>query len=263
MIILSIVEGLTEYLPISSTGHMIVVSSLMGISENQFTKDFTVIVQFGAILAVLVLYWKRFLTSWSFYQKLFVAVLPAGVIGIILKDKIDLLLGDVRIVAWAFIIGGVVLLFIDRVFAKQEAALELNSDGKIEQLTYLQSLLIGLAQCAAFIPGVSRSAASIIGGLGVKMTRKAAAEFSFFMAVPTLGGATLLKVLKIYKNIQPDQISLLLIGNVIAFIVGGLTIKTFITYLTKRGFFFFGVYRILVGAFILIMLAAGHQFELI
>lgn len=268
-ILLAIVEGLTEYLPVSSTGHMIITSSLMGIAEDPFTKDFTVIVQFGAILSVLVLYWRRFLSTWAFYQKLFVAFLPAAVIGLLVKNKIDALLGDVTVVAVALIVGGFILIFVDRWFDRQEKRLASHRaddgtlEGSIDQLTHPQAAAIGLAQCMAFVPGISRSAASIIGGLSVKLTRKAAAEFSFFLAVPTLSAATALKLLKVYKTIEPGQITILLVGNLVAFIVGVITIKAFIGFLTRRGFFFFGVYRIIVGALILVLLATGHSLSVL
>ncbi|RYZ75542.1 MAG: undecaprenyl-diphosphate phosphatase [Proteobacteria bacterium] len=262
-VILAIVEGLTEYLPISSTGHLIITSWIMGINENPFVKDFTVIVQFGAILSVLVLYWKRFLTGIPFYIKLFIAFLPAAGLGFLLKDKIDLLLGDIRVVALALIVGGIALIGIDRVFAKQEKWLKETDAGHIESLTYVQAALIGAIQCLAFIPGVSRSASTIIGGLSVKLTRKAAAEFSFFLAVPTLTAATGYKLLKILPTVTADQIPMLLIGNVIAFIVGCLSIKAFVGFLTRRGFFVFGVYRIIVGALILLALAFGSEMRML
>ena len=257
-IILSIIEGLTEFLPVSSTGHMIIVSWFLGINEVQFVKDFTVIVQFGAILSVLVLYWRRFLVGPAFYIKLFVAFLPAAIIGLLVKKKIDVLLGDVRVVGWALVIGGVVLLFIDRIFAAQEKRLENAGEGHIATLTYVQAGVIGFAQCLAFIPGMSRSASSIIGGLGVKLTRKAAAEFSFFLAVPTLTAATAYKCLKIAPTLTANEIPVLLVGNLIAFIVGCLAIRSFVNFLTKHGFFVFGIYRIVVGATILILIAMGH-----
>jgi undecaprenyl-diphosphatase len=260
-IILSIVEGLTEYLPISSTGHMIITSSFMGIASDEFTKNFTIIVQFGAILSVLAIYWRRFFTSKKIYLNLLVAFLPAAVIGLAVKKKIDLLLDNATVVASTLIIGGFVLIFIDRFFAEQESILSENKQGKLNDLDFRRAGLIGFAQCLAFIPGTSRSAASIIGGLGAKLTREAAAEFSFLLAVPTLTAATAYKVLHIYKTIQPDQVSILVIGNIISFIVGAITIKTFLNYLTKHGFFWFGVYRILVGTIILGLLLSGHSLE--
>lgn len=249
-ILMAIVEGLTEYLPISSTGHLIITSYLMGINDDAFTKNFTVIVQFGAILSVVVLYWRRFLTSRKFYYKLFLAFLPAAVAGLLIKDKIDALLGDVSVVAYALIVGGIALILIDWILARNEGKTSASSVS-IEQLSYWQSFLIGGAQCLAFIPGVSRSAATIVGGLGVKLNRKAAAEFSFFLAVPTLTAATGYKLLKVIKTIEPGQIPLLLVGNIVSFVVGAITIKKFIGYLSRHGFFLFGVYRIIIGVIIL------------
>ena len=261
--ILAVVEGLTEYLPISSTGHLIIASAAMGIADHPFTKDFTVIVQFGAILSVLVVYWRRFLTSWNLYAKLFIGFLPAAVIGFAIKNHVDALLGSVTVVAVAMIIGGVVLLFIDRWFAHQEARLTASNEGTIEKLTYLQSLAIGFIQCVAFIPGVSRSAATIIGGLGLKLTRQSAAEFSFLLAVPTLSAATAWKLLKVYKTIEPGQIGVILFGNLVSFIVGWITIKAFLGFLTKRGFLVFGIYRIVFGAILLAMIFAGYELKLL
>lgn len=262
-IILAIVEGLTEYLPISSTGHLIITSSLMGIGDQPFTKDFTIIVQFGAILSVLVLYWRRFLQSKDIYFKLMVAFLPAAVIGLAIKNKIDALLDDVSVVAVSLIVGGVILLFVDRWFAKQEERLETEGRGRIESMTFKQAVIIGFSQCLAFIPGVSRSASSIVGGLSVQLTRQTAAEFSFLLAVPTLTAATSYKMLKLYKTIEPNQISILLIGNLVSFIVGLIAIKAFIEFLTRRGFFLFGVYRIVAGVVILLLLATGHQLNVL
>jgi undecaprenyl-diphosphatase len=262
-LILAVVEGLTEYLPVSSTGHLIITSSLMGISQESFTKDFTIIVQFGAILSVLFLYWRRFLASLTIYYKLLVAFLPAAVVGLLVKDHIDLLLGNVYVVAIALIAGGVVLLFVDKWFEKQERGLTAADSGRIDQMGYGRALGIGIIQCLAFVPGVSRAAATIIGGLSMKLTRKSAAEFSFFLAVPTLTAATGLKLLKIYKTIEPEQISLIVLGNVTSFIVGAITIKAFLGFLTRRGFFAFGVYRIVLGALILILLATGHDLQLL
>lgn len=273
-IVLAIVEGLTEYLPVSSTGHLIITSSFMGISQDPFTKDYTVIVQFGAILSVLVLYWRRFLSTFEFYKKLMVGVVPALAIGYAVKDKIDVLLGDVKVVAFALIVGGAILIFVDKWFSRQEERLAQNAkatggasaEGSIDHLNYAQAAAIGLFQCLAFIPGVSRSAASIIGGLSFRLTRQAAAEFSFFLAVPTLTAATCYKLLKLIKSgtdFTPDHIQALVIGNIVAFIVGIITIKAFIGFLTRRGFFFFGVYRIIVGALLLALIASGHSLQLL
>ena len=265
-VILAIVEGFTEYLPVSSTGHIIVASSLMGINSLEFTKDFTVIVQFGAILSVLVLYWRKFFKDFnqdkiSFYLKLFVAFLPAAILGLALSKIIDRALGSVQTVAISFIIGGVVLLFVDRVFRKNTATSSELSEPP--NLSYIDSIVIGLFQCLALCPGVSRSAATIIGGLQRKMSRKDAAEFSFFLAVPTLTAATLYKVAKIYKHIEPHQVSILLVGNLVSFFVGMLTIRIFIQYLTRHGFKVFGIYRILLGVIILLLLYFGHDMQFV
>ncbi len=256
-IILGILEGITEFLPISSTGHMIVASSLMGVHESSFTKAFEVIIQFGAILSVLVLYWRRFLPEWGFYKKLFVAFLPTAIIGFIMKDVVDQLMGSVQVVAWSLIIGGIILVWSDRIFAP------LTSTGrKTQDLTYLDSVKLGLYQAIAMIPGVSRSGATIIGALTLGMNKKEAAEFSFFLAVPTMAAATLYKLLKIYKTIEPGQWSLLFVGSVVAFLVAIVAIKFFIGVVGRYGFRGFGYYRILVGAIILIMLYSGHDLQL-
>jgi undecaprenyl-diphosphatase len=259
--ILAIVEGLTEYLPISSTGHMIIASFFMGIQENQFVKDYTVIVQFGAILSVVVLYWQRFRhASMSFYKKIFLAFLPAAVIGFALKHKIDALLGDVAVVAWASVVGGVIIIIVDMWYdkrAKQQPPPVLKHS--TDQMTIKEGVIIGFAQCLAMIPGTSRSAASIIAALAQKIDRKAAAEFSFFLAVPTLTAATLYKCLKIAPTIQKDQIVILLAGNVVSFIVGLITIRAFIGYLQRQGFKVFGYYRIIMGGVMLWLLMSGHH----
>lgn len=256
-IILAIVEGLTEFLPISSTGHMILTSYMMGIEENNFVKNFEVIIQFGAILAVLVVYWQRFLPNWGFYKKLLVAFLPTGIVGFLINDYIDILLGKPEIVAWSFIIGGAILIWTDQFFAR------LNHEGQTtEQLTYKQSVFLGLFQCIAMIPGVSRSAATIIGGLSLGMNRKEAAEFSFFLAVPTLGAATLYKTTKILDTIDSSQVSLLLVGSIVAFFVAILAIKSFIRILSSHGFKYFGYYRILMGVIFLILIYSGAELKL-
>lgn len=256
-IILGIVEGITEFLPISSTGHMIIASSVMGIEDNSFTKAFEVIIQFGAIMSVLVLYWKRFLPDWNFYKKLFVAFLPTAIIGFIVKDIVDQLLGSVQIVAWALIIGGAILVWSDKIFA------HLTSLGrKTSDLSYADSVKLGLFQSLAMIPGVSRSAATIMGGLTLGMNKKEAAEFSFFLAVPTMAAATGYKVLKVYKTIEPGQISVLLVGCAVAFVVAMLAIKFFIGIVTRYGFRGFGFYRIALGIVILILIYTGHNLQM-
>jgi undecaprenyl-diphosphatase len=256
-IILAIIEGLTEYLPVSSTGHMIIASSMMGIASDEFVKMFTIAIQFGAILSVVVLYWKRFFQSIDFYLKLFVAFLPAAVIGFLLNDYIDALLENVIVVAFSLMIGGVVLLFVDKWFKYQE--------NDPDEMTYGKALEVGFFQVIAMVPGVSRSAATIIGGLTQNLTRTAAAEFSFFLAVPTMFAATAYKMLKFQKEVgfTLENIPVLLVGNVIAFVVAMVAIKSFITFLTKHGFEMFGWYRIALGAIILILYSLGYQLQIV
>jgi len=252
-IVLAIVEGITEFLPISSTGHMIIVSSLLGIEQSDFTKLFEVNIQFGAILSVVVLYWKRFFQTFDFYYKLFIAFIPAAVIGFLLGDYIDMMLESVTVVAISLLIGGVILLFVDKWF---------NDTVEEKEIDYKLALKIGFFQCIAMIPGVSRSAATIIGGMSQKLSRKQAAEFSFFLAVPTMFAASAYKLLKGHKLIRVEDLNYLLIGNLIAFIVALLAIKFFITFLTKYGFKVFGYYRIALGLAILIFLALGMKLEI-
>lgn len=258
-IILAIIEGLTEFLPVSSTGHMIIGSSLMGIQSNDFVKLYTVAIQLGAILSVIVLYWKRFFQSLDFYYKLFVAFLPAAVFGLLFSDTIDALLESPKTVAIALVVGGIILLFIHRLFNNPKI-------NDTEDISYGKALIIGFFQCLSMIPGTSRSAATIIGGMAQNLSRKAAAEFSFFLAVPTMFGATAKKVYDFYKNgyvITSEEIQLLAIGNVVAFIVALLAIKSFITFLQKRGFQLFGWYRIVIGLVILGFLYSGHSLQII
>ena len=258
-IILAIIEGLTEFLPVSSTGHMIIGSSVLGIAENQFVKNYTVIIQFGAILSVLVLYWKRFLKSIDFYVKLFVAFIPAAIIGFLASDYIDMLLENVIVVAVTLLLGGIFLLFVDKIFEQNEK----NPDS---EPNLKSAFIIGVFQVIAMIPGVSRSAATIIGGLTQKLTRKAAAEFSFFLAVPTMFAATSYKLLKIYQSetgFTSHDIQVLAVGNIVAFIVALLAIKLFIGFLTKHGFKVFGWYRIVVGLVILGMYFAGIDLKML
>lgn len=255
-IILAIVEGLTEYLPISSTGHIILTSAFLGINENEFVKDFTVIVQFGAILSVVVLYWRDLIRSIALYKKLFIAFLPAAVIGFALKNVIQDLLGSVTVVAWSMLIGGVVILLVEKFLPKEK--LTTHSTDKV---LYKDAVVIGLAQCVALVPGVSRSASTIIGGMLQKLDRKTAAEFSFLLAVPTLGAATAYKLLKIAPHIHSADIKVILMGNVISFVVGAITIKTFVHYLSRYGFKIFGYYRILIGIVLLVLIASGVQLK--
>ena len=254
-IIIAIVEGLTEFLPISSTGHMIITEKLLGITENDFIKVFTVAIQFGAILAVVVLYAKKFFDfkKWQFYVKLAAAVVPALVFGFLFSKKIDALLESSLTVAITMLAGGIILLFIDKAFKNPTIDSE-------EKVTYGKAIIIGVWQCIAMIPGVSRSAASIIGGMQQKLTRSAAAEFSFFLAVPTMLAATVYKLLKYNKEsggFSGQEIKQLAIGNVVAFIVALLAIKFFIGFLKKYGFTVWGWYRIIVGIILLLLIWKG------
>lgn len=276
-IVLAIVEGLTEFLPVSSTGHMIIAQNLMGIESTPFVKAFTVIIQFGAILSVVVLYYKRFfkldhtpapkgstpikqfLHKWDFYWKLFVAFIPAIIIGGLGNKLVDELLGNVIVVASMLVIGGIFMLFCDRIFDK-------GTEKTV--MTEKRAFYIGLFQCIAMIPGVSRSMATIVGGMSQKFTRKTAAEFSFFLAVPTMFAATVLDLLKLFKSggagaITSNNVLMLILGCVIAFFVALVAIKGFINFLTKYGFQAFGYYRIIVGGFILAWLLSGHTMALV
>ena len=257
-IIIAIVEGLTEFLPVSSTGHMILAQGFLGVKSNDFVKAFTVIIQFGAILSVLVLYWKRFWQSWDFYRKLLIAFIPAAVIGFLASDFIDSLLENVVVVAIMLIAGGVFMLYVDKWFT--------YSEENEPKMTDASAFKIGLAQCVAMIPGVSRSMATIVGGMAQKFSRKTAAEFSFFLAVPTMAAASGYKFLKLLMNdesqqILADNLNTLIIGNIVAFIVAMLAIKFFINFLTKYGFKAFGWYRIAAGLVILGLLFFGFHLE--
>ena len=258
VLVLAIIEGLTEFLPVSSTGHMIIGSSFMGIASDDFTKLFTIVIQLGAILSVVVLYFKRFFKSMNFYYKLFVAFIPAAVFGLLLNDIIDELLESPLVVAISLLVGGIILLFVDKLFNKDEITDE-------EDISYLTALKIGVFQCLAMIPGVSRSGASIVGGMSQKLSRKTAAEFSFFLAVPTMFAATGKKLFDFFKyghTITTEQIQLLAVGNIIAFFVALLAIKSFIGYLNKHGFKMFGYYRIIIGLVIIILLASGVDLKI-
>ncbi len=265
-IIIAIIEGLTEYLPISSTGHMIIAERLMGIPSNNFTKLFTIAIQLGAILSVVVLYWKKFFAfkNWQFYAKLVVAVVPALLLGFIFNDAIDSLLDSSLTVAISLLIGGFILLVIDKVFTTHTIDDE-------EKISFVKAFIIGLWQCIAMIPGVSRSAASIIGGMQQKLTRSLAAEFSFFLAVPTMAAATGYSLFlknwnengveqKGYELIlsSTQNITAFAVGNIAAFVVALLAIKFFIGFLQKHGFRLFGWYRIIVGAVLLLLIATGY-----
>jgi undecaprenyl-diphosphatase len=236
---------------------MIIASSILGIQSDEFVKMFTVAIQFGAILSVIVLYWKRFFQTFDFYLKLAIAFLPAAVLGFLLNDFIDSLLENVIVVAISLLLGGILLLFIDKWLD--------NESSNDDEVTWKKALTIGFFQVIAMIPGVSRSAATIIGGLSQKLTRKAAAEFSFFLAVPTMFAATGYKMLKYHKEFgfNADNIPVLMIGNVVAFIVALIAIKGFIAFLTKNGFKVFGWYRIIVGSIILALYFAGYELQIL
>ncbi|MBC7865616.1 MAG: undecaprenyl-diphosphate phosphatase [Bacteroidia bacterium] len=246
-VVLAVIEGITEFLPISSTGHMIIGSSFMKMEPTPFLKLYTVAIQLGAILSVVVLYYKYFFKSVNFYLKLFVAFIPAAIAALLLGDYIDKFLENAVGVAIALLLGGIFLLFVDKIFKNQHV-------NKSENIDFLTAFKIGLFQCVALFPGVSRSGATIIGGLSQKLTRQAAAEFSFFLAVPTMFAATLKKGYDYYKHvgqISGEEIKLLAIGNVVAFVVALLAIKMLIGFLNKYGFKIFGWYRIIFGAALL------------
>ena len=254
--ILAIIEGITEFLPVSSTGHMILASSFFGIEHDDFTKLFTIVIQLGAILSVIVLYFKRFFQTFEFYFKIVVGFIPAVILGLLFAKKIDALLENPVTVAVSLLIGGILLLKVDDWFGNSSET----------EITYPTAFKIGLFQCIAMIPGVSRSGASIVGGMSQKLTRSAAAEFSFFLAVPTMFGATLKKCYDYYKDgfvLTHDQINFLIIGNVVAFIVALIAIKTFIGFISKNGFKVFGYYRIIAGITLLILHFFVHSLTII
>ena len=276
-IILAIVEGLTEFLPVSSTGHMIITRDLMGMpADDAYTNAFIVIIQFGAILSVVALYWKRFfklnhtpapagstplkafLHKWDFYWKLLVAFVPAMVIGAAANKLIDKMLGSVMVVAIMLVVGGVFMLFCDKIF---------NRGSDKTKITEKRAFSIGLFQCIAMIPGVSRSMATIVGGMAQGLSRRKAAEFSFFLAVPTMFAATCLDLLKLYMHgglaILSDNLMTLVVGMVVAFLVAMAAIKGFVDFLTKYGFMAFGVYRIIVGGAILAWMLMGHELAMV
>ena len=272
-IIIAIVEGLTEFLPVSSTGHMIIAQSLLGVESTPFVKAFTVIIQFGAILSVICLYWKKFFyptaersgvsywrAMYDFYARLVVGVLPAVVLGLAFNDFIESNLGNVTLVAVMLIIGGVSMLFCDRIF---------NKGSEDTRLTYRRAFTVGLIQCISMIPGVSRSMATIVGGMSQRLTRKAAAEFSFFLAVPTMLGATCLETYKLISHgggsllTQGNNLEMLLLGSAVAFVVAILAIKFFINYVTKYGFAAFGWYRIIVGIVIIACALCGIELKMV
>ena len=272
-IIIAIVEGLTEFLPVSSTGHMIIAQNVLGVESTDFVKAFTFIIQFGAILSVICLYWKRFfrlnkvpsgvsgkkafLIKYEFYWKLLVAFIPAAVLGLLFSDAIDAMLEKVEVVAVTLVIGGVFMLFCDRIFGKGEKTV----------MTDKNAFMVGLYQCISMIPGVSRSMATIVGGMSQGLTRKAAAEFSFFLAVPTMLAATAYKLLKliidpVQRTILADNMGILILGNAVAFAVALLAIKFFIGFVSKYGFKAFGWYRIIVGGAIIVMMLCGVNLQI-
>lgn len=258
-IVLAIIEGLTEFLPVSSTGHMIIGTALMGMEPSPFVKLFTIVIQLGTILSVLVLYYRRFFKSLDFYYKLVVAAIPASILGLVLNDFIDSLLESPLMVAVMLVIGGIILLFVDRWFNRPQVD---NSDN----ISFKQAFIIGWYQCLALIPGTSRSASTIVGGMTQSLTRKAAAEFSFFLAIPMMLGASVVKLYKFIKEghvFTGEEINLLIAGNVVGFIVAIIAIKSFISVLTKYGFKAFGWYRIIVGLVIIGLLLSGHSLEII
>ncbi len=269
-IIIAIVEGLTEFLPVSSTGHMIIAESLLKVdTTDKFVNAFTVIIQFGAILSVVCLYWRKFFypetmrthgytwwqAIWRFYLKLIVGVVPAVVLGLAFNDFIESNLGNVTLVAVMLIVGGVFMLFCDQIF---------NHGSSSTPLTYKRAFVIGLVQCISMIPGVSRSMATIVGGMSQRLTRKAAAEFSFFLAVPTMFGATCLELYKLISHgggnilTEGNNLAMLILGSVVAYIVAIAAIKFFIGYVTRYGFKAFGWYRIIAGLVIIVLDLLGY-----
>lgn len=278
-VIIAVVEGLTEFLPVSSTGHMIITQHLLGVPQGDpFVHAFTFIIQFGAILSVVYLYRKRFFRldhspapagstafqqlkhKYYFYWLLLVGVLPAVIIGLLAKKSglLDWLLDSVEMVAVMLVVGGVFMLFCDRLFNKGTDTNKLNEK---------RAFLIGLYQCISVIPGVSRSMATIVGGMTQGLTRQRAAEFSFFLAVPTMAGATLLDLIDLLKGntswATSHNITMLLLGCVVAFFVALLAMKWFVAFLTKYGFRVFGIYRIIVGSIIILMLLAGQSLAMV
>lgn len=269
-IIIAIVEGLTEFLPVSSTGHMIITQNLLGVPKGDpFVHAFTFIIQFGAILSVVCLYWKHFFqmrtkeefqAKLRFYGLLIVGVFPAVVVGLLAKKSglLDWLLDSVTVVAITLVLGGVFMLFCDRLF---------NAADKTKEVNWKRAFKIGCFQCLSVIPGMSRSMSTIVGGMQQGLTRKRAAEFSFFLAVPTMAGATLLDLLEMFKEgtnwATTTNIELLLLGCIVAFVVAIFAMKWFVAFLTKYGFKAFGWYRIIVGLVILVLLATGHSLTMV
>ena len=262
-IIIAIVEGITEFLPVSSTGHMALTSAILGIEKSAFTKLFIENIQFGTIISVIILYWRKFLDfkHLTFYVKLFIAFLPAAIVGILLKKHIDQVLETPLFISVVMLLGGVLLLFVDNWFNKPDITEERN-------ISYKNSLMIGIFQLLSIVfPGFSRSAATIIGGMQQKLTRKLAAEFSFFLAVPTLAGAFAKSLWDAWKEtpeiLTPHNLQMLALGNLVGFLIAIVAIKAFITYLTKHGFKVFGYYRIIVGILLVLFLLTGHSLSIL
>ncbi|MFN5937842.1 MAG: undecaprenyl-diphosphate phosphatase [Sphingobacteriales bacterium] len=256
-IIIAIIEGLTEFIPISSTGHMAITSAFMGIGDEAFTKLYEVVIQFGAIVSVVVLYWKKFirLNQFSFYIKLIIAIIPALIFGGLFKSHIESVLGKPWVIATVMLVGGFILLFVDKWFMNPEIKQE-------EDISNKQAFIIGCYQVLSVIfPGLSRSAATIIGGMQQKLSRPLAAEFSFFLAVPTMMAATVKSLYDVYNDtpevLNGDYLNILLLGCITAFVVALLAIQFFIGFLQKNGFRVFGIYRIIVGGILLILIANG------
>ena len=270
-LLLAIVEGLTEFLPVSSTGHMIIASALLGVPMTPFVKLYLVVIQLGAILSVLAVYWRRFFQNVDFYLKLLVAFMPIVVVGLLLKKYVDILLESVGVVAFMLLLGGVVLVFIDRWFPQEDPG---EGGHPVTNPGWRQAFTIGVFQCLAIVPGVSRAAATIIGGLTQKLTRRAAAEFAFFLAVPTMAAAAVKDVYDYYKDakahgVDPthlfsaEQLKQLALGNLVAFVVALLAIRLFVGFVAKYGFRAFGIYRIIVGGLLLLLIGLGINLQLV
>ena len=266
IIILGIVEGVTEFIPVSSTGHLILASELLGYDAARWAV-FNVVIQLGAILAVIVLYWRTFWAvlvgllrnqpeSWRFVRNILLGFLPSAVLGLLLHDYVEIMLGSASVVAWALIAGGVAIIVIERLVKVAPAPAVERPEEMVAAVTFKQSILIGLVQCLAIIPGVSRSGATIIGAVALGIDRKTAADFSFFLAVPTLAGATALQLAKHHDQIQPGMIGNILIGAFVSFVVALIVVKLFVAFVKRHGFTPFGWYRIVAGAAALVWLAA-------
>jgi len=243
VLILSVVEGITEFLPISSTGHLVLASDVLKITQTDFVKSFEIIIQLGAILAVVVLYWKKLLSSKDLVLKIIVSFIPTAILGLVFYKIIkSFLLGNTMVTLWALFLGGIALIVIEKFYKEQPHHLE-----NIEKLSYKNAILIGLAQSVSMIPGVSRAAATILGGLFVGLKRKAAVEFSFLLAIPTMAAATGLDLIKSEFSFTTSEWGLLAVGFVGAFITAILAVKYFLRFIEKHTFVAFGVYRIILA----------------